>query len=105
MMLEAPLRRPYRAHVCIYIVIPANTVGRWSESGESYVDSSISCRTMKNARMTDRIAGMLTIAIDVPDLAVSALAAIVRTGKVRKRRPQMIIGSLDLTVCPSRQCR
>jgi hypothetical protein len=47
-------------------------------------------RTLKGARMTDRIAGMLTIAIDAPDLAVPALAAIVRTGKARKCRPQMI---------------
>lgn len=40
--------------------------------------------------MTDRIAGMLTVAIDAPDLTVPALAAIVRTGKVRKCRPQMV---------------
>lgn len=38
--------------------------------------------------MTDRIAGMLTIAIDIPDLTVPAMAAIVRTGKVGKADPR-----------------
>ena len=43
-----------------------------------------------DAHISDRIADMLTIAADIPQLAVPALAALVRTGKVGTGKLQMI---------------
>lgn len=50
---------------------------------------------MFGARMSDKLSGMLTIAHDVPELSVPALAALVRTGKVGNQCSV----SLGLTVC------